>query len=290
MDAVVQELTARRNNFGGSDTAYARSLGINASVYSRLKNGERERLLPASTWLRLGRELGVVMHGRKWNAVETEVYRLIREEVEFCKAYAKSRIFVDNCGIGKTFTLKHLAKRMKNTFYIDCTQCKMKNDLIKALARTVGVETKGTLADIKENTKYYLSILEQPVILLDEAGALDKNALGLIQEYWNATEGACGWYMVGANALRNRIARGVAQDRDYFAELFSRFSEKYGTIVPTEKGEKRAFYERLIRDVLSANVSDADKLPQLVRQALVDVGGGYSGLRRAESLLILHNA
>ena len=290
-DAVVKELLAQRDNFGGTDTQFARSMDINPSVFNRLKNGEREKLLPNSTWMRLGRELRVSLNDRKWNAVETEVFCQMREDVLFCKEFSKSRIFVDNCGIGKTFTLKYLSKTVKNCFYVDCTQCKTKNELIKAFARAVGVELKGKLIDIKENTKYCLQWLESPVMMVDEAGALEKTALGLLQEYWNATEGSCGWYMVGANALRNKIANGVSKDKDYFAELFSRFSESYGYIVPKEdKAKKYAFYEKLITDVLSANITDKSQLNTLVKRSLVDINGTISGLRRAESLLLLHNA
>ncbi|GAB6009609.1 AAA family ATPase [Dysgonomonas reticulitermitis] len=289
-DAVVKELLAQRDNFGGSDAQFARSMDINPSVFSRLQKGEREKLLSNSDWLRLGRELRVSLSDRKWNPVETDVFMQIREEVLFCKQHSKSRIFVDNCGIGKTFTLKYLSKTVKNCFYVDCTQCKTKNELIKALARAVGVELKGKIYEIKENTKYYLSLLDEPVVELDEAGALEKDALGLVQEYWNATEGFCGWYMVGANALRNKIAKGVSKDKDYFAELFSRFSENFSSIVPTEKYEKYSFYEKLIRDVLSANITDKIQLNTLVKKSLVDINGSISGLRRAESLLILHNA
>lgn len=289
-EKVVERLLAHRENFGGSDAQFARSIDVNPSVFNRIKNGEREKLLPNTTWLRLGRELGISANTRKWNAVETDVFMQIKEEILFCKEYSKSRIFVDNCGIGKTFTAKYLSKTVKNCFYLDCTQSKKKNEFIKALARVVGVEVKGKIVEIKENTKYYLQMLEKPVIIIDEAGALDKDALGMVQEYWNATEGLVGWYMMGANALRNKISTGVSRDKDYYAELFSRFSENFSSIVPIEKSEKYAFYEKLIRDVLAANISDRGLLNELVRKSLVNINGTASGLRRAESLLLLHNA
>lgn len=289
-DKVVATLMIQRENFGGSDEAFARSMNIDKSVFSRLKKGEREKLLANGMWLRLGRELGVVVNARQWNVVETDVFLQISEEIMFCKEFSRSMVFVDNCGIGKTFTAEYLAKTQKNCFYIDCTQCTTKVEFIKALARIVGVEQKGKVRDIKEDTKYYLSMLEKPVIIIDEAGALEKSALGLVQEYWNATRGVCGWYMMGANALRNKISTGVSKDKDYFAELFSRFSENFSSIVPKEKSERYAFYEKLITDVLSANITDKSQLNNLVKRSLVDINGTISGLRRAESLLLLHNA
>lgn len=288
---VIDALTDQRQRYGGSDEAFSRSMDINPAIYNRLKKGEREKVLSEAKWLMLGRVLGVTLRKSKWLPVETDVFLQIREEVLICKEIPASRIFVDNCGIGKTFTAKYLSKTEKNTFYIDCTQCRKRTAFIRAMARTIGVDVKGTLEDIKENTKYYLSLLEKPIIIIDEAGALDKDALGLLQEYWNATEDVCGWYLMGANALRNKISRGVSADRDYFAELFSRFSEKFSDIVPKEESAKYAFYEKLIRDVLTVNIKDKSKLNTLVKKCLVKNDDGYiSGLRRAKTLLQLHDA
>lgn len=288
-EKVASALLEQRNNYDGSDTAFARKYGINGAVYSRLKSGEREGLLQPAKWMGLGRELNVSLNDRKWKAVETEVFKQIKEDILFCKDYSKSMIFVDNCGIGKTFTAKYLAKTEKNVFYIDCTQCRKKNSFIRAFAKVVGVELKGRYDDIKDETKYFLNILPSPVVIIDEAGALDKDTLGLLQEYWNATEGQCGWYMMGANALRQKLSSGVEKDRDYFAELFSRFSEKFSSVVPKEKNEKIDFYKRLITDVISANMPDKAKLKELVNRCLVAENGIITGLRRAESLLILYN-
>ena len=135
-----------------------------------------------------------------------------------------------------------------------------------------------------------MSLIDHPVIIMDESGALEKSALGLVQEYWNATENICGWYMMGANALRNKIQTGVEKDRDYFAELFSRFSDKFDSIVPTERTEKREFYKKLLTDVIAANVTDQNKVNELVNRSLVEKDGMITGLRRAESLIILYNA
>lgn len=290
IEAVVEALLSKREKYGLSDKQFATSMGIDPAVFSQIKNGKREKLLANGSWLTLGLNLGVRVNKRQWNAVETDVFKQISDDILFCKAYSKSRIFVDNCGIGKTFTAKYMASTQKNVFYVDCTQCSKKTAFIRTLARVVGVEMNGRLVDIKERTKYYLSILENPIIIIDEAGALEKSALGLVQEYWNATENICGWYMMGANALRNKIQTGVSKDRDYFAELFSRFSDKFDSIVPTERNSKRAFYKKLLTDVISANVKDKSLINELVNRSMIEQDGMITGLRRAESLIILYNA
>jgi hypothetical protein len=287
---VVDELQKVRTKFGGSDAAFAKQWSINHSVYSRLKNGETDGLLRDTQWLSLGRELNITLGDRKWNAAKTEVFRAIEEDVKFCQQFAKGMVLVDDCAIGKTFSAKYLSKTLNNCFYIDASQTKTKQLFIRAFAKMLGVEEKGKYAEVKANIKYYLRMLTAPVIIVDEAGDLEYTAFLELKELWNATEGVCGWYLMGADGLRAKIEKGIANKKVGFRELFSRYSDKFMKIVPADKQEKIAFYRKLITDVLSVNMSDKTKLPELVKKCLAhDATGEIGGLRRAETLLLLHN-
>lgn len=287
-EKVRTELLQARENFGGSDAAFARQYGINNSVFSRIKNGETANILSDAQWFTAGKQLGVSLNNRKWKAAITEVFQIIEEEVIFCQEWAKARIFVDECGIGKTFTAKWLARNRKNIFYLDASQCKTKQLFIRSLARTLGVDDKGRYADVLSNLKYYLHVLEKPVIIIDEAGDLEYAAFLEIKELWNSTEGVCGWYLMGAEGLRAKIERGINHKKVGYREIFSRFSEKFSYVVPTDRQTKESFYKKLITDVLAANAVNTEVIPQIVRKCLVQQSGGIGGLRRAESLLILN--
>lgn len=285
---VLVELQNARTNFDGSDAAFAKQYQINGSVFSRLKSGELDKLLRDAQWLTIGHMLGVTMNDRVWKVARTDVFIAIEQEVLFCKHNAKARIFVDDCGIGKTFTAKYLSRTLKNCFYLDASQAKTKQAFIRLLARTLGVDDKGRYIDVKENIKYYLHVLPQPLIIMDEAGDLDYSAFLEIKELWNATEGVCGWVMLGADGLRAKIERGIAYKKVGYREIFSRFSEKFGAIVPVERTSRVAFYTKLINDVLVVNTPDKSKIQAIVRKCLVQQDGNIGGLRRAESLLILN--
>ncbi|GHT13442.1 hypothetical protein AGMMS4956_09610 [Bacteroidia bacterium] len=289
-EKVVAALMLQRANYDGSDTGFAKLHGIGPAVYNRLKGGEREKLIAEAKWLNLGRELGVSLNERKWNMARTEVYNIIEEEVLFCKEYSKSRIFADDCGIGKTYTAKYLSRTVQNCFYLDASQYKTKNDFIRGLAKAVGVGDRGRISDMKENTKYYLQTLPKPIVVIDEAGDLNYAAFLELKEFWNATDGCCGWYLMGADGLREKMERGIRNKKVGFAEMFSRHSEKYSTAVPFERNEKIAFYKKLITEVLTVNMTDKTKLSTIVNRCLTaDETGHIGGLRRAESLLILNS-
>ncbi|MBS2100677.1 ATP-binding protein [Carboxylicivirga linearis] len=257
-----------RQNFGGTDTDYARTLGIKPSIYSRLKKGETEGLLSNTIWITIGRELDVRMHQSTWKVARTKVYNEIEESLHFCKEYSKSMILADDCGIGKTFCTRHIIRSMKNTFYVDCSQGKTKQQFIRLLAKTVGVDNKGRYVDVKANLKYYINLLDKPLIVLDEAGDLDYNAFLELKELWNGTDGGCAWYMIGADGLRAKMQRGIRNNKVGYAEIFSRFSDEFITLVPTGSMDKKQFYADLIGAVATANLTEKSKVNVLVNQCI----------------------
>ena len=284
----VEALISARENYSGSDSDFSRKWGIDKTVYSRLKKGFQEGLLSVGKYIELGMELNVSARERKWNMVRTEVFNLIEAEVKFCKMYSKGKIFVDKCAIGKTYSAKYLSQTLPNCFYVDMSQAKKPIPFARALARAIGAEAKGRLVTVKERIKYYLKLLPNPVVIIDEAGDMDITMVSELKEYYNALDGMCGWYVLGANGLRAKINYGIEHETSGYEELFSRLSDKYSTIVPANKDERMEFYRRLCRSVLEANMTDRSKLDCLVALCLkTEKDGEISGLRRAESLLIL---
>jgi len=287
---VLEALLKARQNFDGNDGIFAHQYRIHASVFSRLKNGEIDGLLEDVKWLMIGRRLGVAADERKWNVARTEVFEAIEHEVLFCQKHAKARVFVDDCGIGKTFTAKYLSRTLKNCFYVDASQAKSKQLFIRLLARTLGVDHRGRCFDVRDSVLYCIQALPKPIIIIDEAGDLDYPAFLELKALWNATEGACGWFMMGADGLRTKIDSGINSMRVGFREIFSRFSEKYANVVPVGKAERIDFYKKLITDVLLVNAPDKKAVPTIVKKCLIQQDGNIGGLRRAESLLILENS
>lgn len=287
---IVSSLLEQRKNFDGTDQQFAKQWDINYSVFSRLKTTtDYTGLLREAQWLNLGRELDVTLNERKWNMARTDVFNMIEQDVLFCKDYAKGMICVDDCGVGKTFSAKYLARTLKNCFYVDGSQAKSKQAFIRLIAKTIGVDDKDKYVKLKANIKYALKMLPNPVVIIDEAGDIEYTAFLELKELWNATDKACGWYMMGADGLRAKIERGISNKKVGYAELFSRYSERFTTMVPHDRKEKIEFYRKLITDVLTVNMSDKSRLNEIVKRCLTnDDNGNIGGLRRAESLLILN--
>jgi len=268
-EKVREAILEYSDNHGGSNAAFAKTLGISAAIYSRLKKGETEQIISDANWLVIARQLQVVFKSENWKTARTKVYSEIESNLKFCQQANKSMMLVDECGIGKTYCARHIVKSMKNAFYFDCSQAKTKSQFIRLLAQTIGVSNKGKYVEVKNNLKYYLSnVLESPLIVLDEAGDLDYAAFMELKEMWNATENVAAWYMMGADGLRSKITKGINSHKVGYAEIFSRFSDEFIKLVPLGKEDKIAFYKDLIGAVAVANASKKAEVNKLVRSCL----------------------
>ena len=265
---VRDALLERRKNFGGTDAQFAKIYGLSGAIFSRLNKGEIEKIISDSQFLSIGRELDINLRKEKWNVVRTKVYENIEQSIKFCQEFSSSMILVDDCGIGKTYSAKNIVKTLKNAFYVDCSQAKSKQQFIKLLAKTLGIDPKGKYVDVKANLKYYLIQLQKPVIILDEAGDLEYTAFLEQKELWNATDGFCGWYMMGADGLKAKIEKGINSKKVGFAEIFSRFSDEYIKLTPNGVDDKIAFRNELLTQVATANAKDRSNVPELVKKCM----------------------
>ncbi len=84
---------------------------------------------------------------------------------------------------------------------------------------------------------------------------------------WNGTDGACAWYMIGADGLRKKIERGISGKKVGYAEIFSRFSDQFIKLVPNGTQDKKLFYTELIGIVAMANTQE-NKVQTLVKKCI----------------------
>lgn len=154
-EAVLKD----RENYGGNDVEYAKKLGIDKAIYNRMKKGETEKLISDTKWLIIANDLGVKLREDNWKIARTQIYSEIEDNLAVCKETGMSMILVDDCGIGKTFCAKHIVRQMKNAFYVDCSQAKTKQQFIRLLAKTIGVDNTGRYTDVKTAIKTYLIYL-----------------------------------------------------------------------------------------------------------------------------------
>jgi hypothetical protein len=274
---IASAMADARPMFGGSDAKFAKWLGISGSQYSRVKNGDVEQVLSDTNWIAIARQLEVNLgDAPEWKTARTPVYEFINAQLELCQQESLSSLLCDLSDIGKTWTARIYAKTHRNVAYIDCSLAKGKTLLIRQIARAFGLDNSGRLGDVEANTIYYLKSLDHPLIILDEAGDLHNEAWLEVKALWNATEGACGWYMMGADGLKAKIQRSINCHKVGYTELFSRFGKRYGKVLPD--GEEGRDMMRASAVMIAKVNGGGEEAAKTVRKCMGD--DGMPSLRR----------
>lgn len=263
LDAVL----ADRANYP-SDSKHATALGISPSVYNALKKGKLDKQLSETAWLSLARRLNVPLRAEvEWKVAPTDTFNYITAHLEACRERSLSALLCDIPNIGKTFTARHFARNNKNVVYVDCSQVKTKVRLIRQIALGFGIEAKGRYEEIYANLVYYIKGLVCPLIILDEAGDLQYEAFLELKALWNATEHACGWYLMGADGLRAKIERSIDCRKVGYTELFSRFGDTYRQVTPLDGEERKTFLLRQVVEVTKLNAPAGVDAVSLARKS-----------------------
>ena len=270
---ILEAITANRVNYP-SDAKHAASLGIATSVYSAIKNGQTDKALSEANWITIARRLGVNLRGGiEWKAARTATFDFISTQLEACQNAGLSAILCDIPNIGKTFTARYYVKGHRNAVYIDCSQVKTKQKLVRKIATEFGVNGNGRYSDVYEDLVFYLRSIETPLIVLDEAGDLQYDAFLELKALWNATERCCAWYMMGADGLKAKIDRSIEHQKVGYTEMFSRYGDRYSKVTPDDSREREKFLKDQASIVAKINAPEGVDIAAIVRKTA-------GGLRR----------
>jgi DNA transposition AAA+ family ATPase len=239
LEHVEREITLRNNAKGkGGAEKFSVFAGISASQISRARKGELN-VISEAAWITIARKLNIELRpGAKWEVAKTPTFIYITSQLSDCQNDSSKAIFCDEAGIGKTFTAKQYVRDHKNVAYIDCSQVKTKQRLVRQIAMELSIGSKGRYTDVYDDLVYALKTIERPLIILDEAGDLDYNAFLELKALENATSNYVGWYMMGADGLKVKIERHLNSKKVGYAEIFDRFGSRYQTVKPKGEGFK----------------------------------------------------
>ena len=267
---ITEAIRANRGNYP-SDAKHAASLGVTTSVYSAIKNGQTDRVLSDANWISIARKLGVSLRGEiEWKIARTETFDFIMTQLELAQTGSLSGILCDIPNIGKTFTARHYVKTHPNAVYIDCSQVKTKLKLVRKIAAEFGTNSRGWYSDVYDDLVYYLRSIENPLIILDEAGDLQYEAFLELKALWNATERCCAWYMMGADGLKEKINRSIECRKVGYTEMLSRYGDRYSKVSPDDGKDRARFLMGQARAVAKLNAPAGVDPADIARRS----GGG----------------
>lgn len=274
-EQIGKLLIQRQELSGQSQAAFARANDLSSADISNLKGEkwkEQPQLASDRKWIRFARLANFSRNNElEWRTAQTQVKREIDAQLNACKNYAFTAILCDDAGVGKTYACKSFAASNPHVYYLDCSTARTKNRFIRAIAHAVGVSSEGISDTVFEDAIYVLSITPNPLVILDEAGDLEDKTFLELKRMYNALEGVCGFYLVGADGLKKKIERGEAIKKVGFTEVFSRFGKKFTKIMPIEPNERKEALITMTNELLEANgIKDAETKKAITRSIFIN--------------------
>lgn len=261
----IREETLRYASRFATRNQCASALQISVAQFSTaITSGKIDGVLSDAKWTDIARKIGVSLKDRP--VIKTAMTKMVLylvEQFEVCQKNSTSGILCDIADSGKTQAAKYYASIHKGAIRVDCSIFKSKRRLINEIARQLGVPRKGNYWDQYDSLVWQINNSDTLLIILDEAGDLQYDAFLEVKGLWNATEGNCGWFLLGADALREKMERCRRSEKVGYQEMFSRLGAKYQSCIRSDaegRKEDMAIQAAMIAKLNTASDTNIQKL------------------------------
>lgn len=203
----------------GSKASVARHLSISAA---HLENVLQERwdLISDSKMAQMIHRLGI----DGWKLVRTRNVAKIENLCMDAKDNSRFLAISGSTGLGKTATLKYMARTTPNTFYCMLDFQMTQKDYLIAIQEALGINEGHKLTDMRTAITNHLNGLEKPLLIIDDASKVHDTGYRTYQLLYDATEFQCGIVLSGTEYLREYIAKGARRNKMGFRELNRRIA------------------------------------------------------------------
>lgn len=259
---IAREVHDDYNSKTGLDSTYTRTrhanyLGISPALHSQVLKGHTEHLLADDKWLNMARKLDIDLSGQNWKICKTATYNFMYPQMEHCKKHGVARIFSDLIGIGKTATAVSFMKQHPNVSYVNCKHATSAKEMIQAIGKGFGFTVYGTLSACRRKLIDSISVLHEPLVILDDAGYLNNKAILESIGLWDSLEQMCGWYYVGEPAFRAKFERQIELNKLGYEAWFSRNGNRVMSVTEDlTDAQVAALKRKQCEQVLSVNYKE----------------------------------
>lgn len=221
----IQRLTLEQIRVSGSQNKYARSRKISVATMSNFISGKWETISD-EMW----RKLAAACHyqGMDWQMAETAAFRDFTDLIEDAQANANVYAVVANAGCGKSATAQFYTSAHTNSFWLQCDEFWNKKQFLSELLRSMGRNSDGMTAyEMMTELKQHTTMLENPVIILDEVDKLRDEILYFFISLYNRLQDQCGIILCSTDYLEKRIKKGLRLNKKGYQEIYSRLGRKF---------------------------------------------------------------
>lgn len=164
---------------------------------------------------------------RIWNYINRDNFKDLYQSSDFLGAFdacEKSRKYkfmigiTADTGMGKTTALRTYA-RQKNVFYVSYDKTMNASQFFISLLRELAIPYTGTLNDMMNYAADKLNRLENPLLVIDEAGKLTHSMILYLQVLRDRTCTNCGIILAGMPYFKMNLQKNAEREKEGYAEF-----------------------------------------------------------------------
>ena len=237
-ESIVTRLKEYLDKTSTSQNLAAQQMGVSPATLSNILTGKHDKI-SNEMW----QKVAAYLLPDSWKIVATTNYATIVSECEYAQTHACMRPIIGATGLGKTTALRRYKMTKPNVFYVLCQESMNVKELVKAIARELGLELEATKHMLIRQVSDALVERARPLLILDDAGKLNDKKLHVIQQIYDLTEGKAGIVVAGVDYLYDNLVRGAERGRMGYPELKSRMGHLRRVVAP-----KPIEYERVAKE------------------------------------------
>jgi DNA transposition AAA+ family ATPase len=202
-----------------SKVKLAKKIGVSHAVLTYVtqeqwENVSDEMLYKIINTLKVNNEVYKIVKTANFNTV----FNLCEKAQNWQHMYG----LIGSTGSGKTTALKRFYKANKNVFYVESKHTMNRKQFFAAILRELGINFIGTVYDMVTRIEEEFNMLENPLLIIDEAGKLSHNLILDLHDLRNATINNLGIVLAGCEYFKDNLETGVQKDKQGIPEFYSR--------------------------------------------------------------------
>lgn len=130
---------------------------------------------------------------------------------------------VADTGMGKTTAISAYSRR-KNVFYVCYDKTMNPRQFFLALLRELAYPFESNLNEMINRAADELNKLENPLVIIDEAGKLNQTMILYLHVLRDKTAGNCGIILAGMPYFKDNMMKFASKEKEGYAEFFRRIN------------------------------------------------------------------
>lgn len=181
----------------------------------------------------------------KFDGISDEIFRKIKNKLSeitrvglfnttafdtglrVCKSAQENHFMlglIAEAGTGKTTLLTSYSMR-KNVFYLEYNHTMKPRQFYVCLLREMGIDFESNLYEMLNMIADELNSMENPLIIIDEAGKMVPAMILSLHVLRNKTMKGCGILLAGVPSFRENLKKFARKGKEGYAEFLSRIGQ-----------------------------------------------------------------